>query len=203
MHDGPAHRGFGLSEVASVADANGLPWLARLAHGLQQAALARSSDAAWRLESCTELIQAADARGDAWEQPCSAWRWVGRDKECLVTRRRPKLADAAARFTDLDAPMLTRWCRARQVDRHRTARVAIRYFDEFRVEVAGVDVDLSPLRPQARHVLELLALSPGVDHHREYLEEALWPGVKHAVAATDCRWRSPACAACSPTARSR
>jgi DNA-binding SARP family transcriptional activator len=185
MRDGPAHRGFGLGEVASLAEVNGLPWLARLAHGLQQVALVQSSDTAWRLECCTELIRAADARGDAWGAALLSLA-VGLARKTIGDRAPAELADAAARFADLDAPMLARWCDPGPAEKAeapaRTPSVAIRCFGEFRVELDGVAVDLSRLRPQARNVLQLLALSPGVDHHREFLEDALWPGVQHAVA---------------------
>ena len=42
-------------------------------------------------------------------------------------------------------------------------------------------VDLTPLRPRARALLRLLALSPNRDVHREHLVDALWPGVDLTV----------------------
>uniref|UniRef100_UPI003B3A46B2 AfsR/SARP family transcriptional regulator n=1 Tax=Nakamurella sp. TaxID=1869182 RepID=UPI003B3A46B2 len=41
--------------------------------------------------------------------------------------------------------------------------------------------DLGALRPRARALLRLLALSPNRDVHREQLVDALWPGVDLAV----------------------
>ncbi|MCV7173136.1 AAA family ATPase [Mycobacterium manitobense] len=59
----------------------------------------------------------------------------------------------------------------------------VRCFGEFGIEAGGRAVALDALRPQARRVLQILALAPGRDHHCEYLEDLLWPGVQHSVAA--------------------
>ncbi len=176
---GGPYRGAGPSDVAALAEVNGLPWLARLAHGLQQLVLARADDAVWRLECCTELIAACDARGDVWGAALLTLA-VGLTKASLG-QQAAELTDAAKRFTELDAPQLTRWC-AGTVTRASAAPVTVRCFGEFGVEVGGVPVDLGRLRPQARNVLQLLALAAGVDHHREFLEDALWPGTPHAAA---------------------
>jgi DNA-binding SARP family transcriptional activator len=60
--------------------------------------------------------------------------------------------------------------------------VRIYCFGGYRIEVDGQVADLSQLRPQARYVLQVLSVSPDRDHHREFLEEMLWPGVDHSVA---------------------
>jgi DNA-binding SARP family transcriptional activator len=54
---------------------------------------------------------------------------------------------------------------------------AVRCFGGFDLEVDGIPVDLAPLRPRARALLRLLALTPDRDVHREYLVDSLWPGV--------------------------
>ncbi len=54
---------------------------------------------------------------------------------------------------------------------------AVRCFGGFELEVDGLPVDLAPLRPRARALLRLLALTPDRDVHREYLVDSLWPGV--------------------------
>lgn len=43
--------------------------------------------------------------------------------------------------------------------------------------VHGAEVDLTPLRPQARTLLMLLAIRHGADVHRERLIDVLWPNV--------------------------
>lgn len=52
----------------------------------------------------------------------------------------------------------------------------IKCFGGFGLEIDGRPVDLTPLRPRARALLRLLALSPDRDVHREHLVDALWPG---------------------------
>ena len=59
--------------------------------------------------------------------------------------------------------------------------VRVRCFGGFALEVDGHAVDLGPLRPRARALLRLLALTPDRDVHRELLVDALWPGVDLAV----------------------
>jgi DNA-binding SARP family transcriptional activator len=59
--------------------------------------------------------------------------------------------------------------------------VRLRCLGGFTLEVDGAAVDLSSLRPRARALLRLLALSPNRDVHREQLVDALWPGVDLAV----------------------
>ena len=54
---------------------------------------------------------------------------------------------------------------------------AVRCFGGFDLEVDGIPVDLTPLRPRARALLRLLALTADRDVHREYLVDSLWPGV--------------------------
>ena len=60
--------------------------------------------------------------------------------------------------------------------------VAITCFGGYRIAIDGETSTLAPLRPQARWVLQILSLSPDRDHHREFLEDILWPGVDHSVA---------------------
>lgn len=60
--------------------------------------------------------------------------------------------------------------------------VAITCFGGYRIAIDGQSSTLAQLRPQARWVLQILSLSPERDHHREFLEDILWPGVDHAVA---------------------
>lgn len=51
----------------------------------------------------------------------------------------------------------------------------------FRLLRAGRSTDLTPLRPRARLLLMNLAIQYATDVHREYLIEALWPGVPLSV----------------------
>ncbi len=58
----------------------------------------------------------------------------------------------------------------------------IRCLGGFRIDVGGLAVDLDVLRPRARALLRLLALTPDQDRHREVLMDAMWPGVEVVVA---------------------
>jgi DNA-binding SARP family transcriptional activator len=60
--------------------------------------------------------------------------------------------------------------------------VAITCFGDYRLVVAGRLVALAALRPQARSVLQILSMARGFTQRCEFLEDALWPGVDHAVA---------------------
>ena len=53
--------------------------------------------------------------------------------------------------------------------------VEIRLFGAFRLEVDGVPVDPSSLKPRARALLRLLAAQEGRPLHREVIQAALWP----------------------------
>lgn len=55
--------------------------------------------------------------------------------------------------------------------------VRLRCFGGFAMAIDDEQVDFGPLRPRARALLRLLALSPDRDMHREHLVDALWPGV--------------------------
>jgi len=55
-------------------------------------------------------------------------------------------------------------------------QLLIRCLGGFEIEITGQAVDLGALRPRARALLRLLALSPDRDVHREHLVDALWPG---------------------------
>jgi DNA-binding SARP family transcriptional activator len=243
--------GLHLTAVATAAEREGLPWLVRLCHGLEQVLLIASRDSPWRFEGCVEAIRSADAAGDGWGAGllsiavAIAKQHVGEDASAELT-------GAAERFADLDAPVLKLWCELLAIRPNATAvearrvlataralrargaealalsllattapggresdeaielaaqcgmtltppgrneivtaapvaagaarQVAITCLGGYRIELHGQPVDLTQLRPRARAVLQLLSLSPDTDHHREFLEELLWPGVDHAVA---------------------
>ena len=59
--------------------------------------------------------------------------------------------------------------------------VTIACLGGFRIEVAGVALDLDGLRPRCRSALRLLALEAGRAVHREMLLGALWPDVDDRI----------------------
>ena len=64
-----------------------------------------------------------------------------------------------------------------------TPSVELCCFGGFRVAIHGRPVDLAGVRPRARAILRLLAVSAGRSVHRESLLEAFWPGVDPNAAA--------------------
>ena len=123
--------------------------------------------------------------------PTSNWRW----SRSTASPRRVTGIGAARRCSNGSTNRVPRqWHTPRPVDvgagvarpaadGAEDAAVMIHCFGEFRIEAGGRAVALDALRPQARRVLQILALAPGRDHHREYLEDLLWPGVPHSRAA--------------------
>ncbi|WP_396935883.1 BTAD domain-containing putative transcriptional regulator [Mycolicibacterium sp.] len=236
------------STIAIDADNEGLPWVSRLCHGLEQIALVVAADAVWRLDGCAHLVDAAEQMGDQWG--AGLLRWViGVVKQRMGQDGTAELLAAETVFADLGAPVLQLWCRlaaiqpgdsayAKLVETCRTLHargahafalgrlgadgaaelarqcgiplaattyrtpdeprsafaaasqvveaslppVAITCFGGYRIAIDGEGAELSTLRPQARSVLQILSMAPGRDHHRETLEDILWPGVDHSVA---------------------
>ncbi|MBZ2197054.1 BTAD domain-containing putative transcriptional regulator [Occultella gossypii] len=65
---------------------------------------------------------------------------------------------------------------------HVVAELDVRCFGAFSITVRGRAVDLGQMRPRARAVLRILALSAGRPVHRERLAEALWRDLDPAAA---------------------
>lgn len=234
--------GTALAALATLAENEGLPWVSRLCHGLEQIALAGSQDGRL-LESCSDLVRAADHAGDRWGAGLLGLA-VGVAKLWGGQGGAAELSAAGRQFAALGAPVLELWCgllaighgaeaaardalqkasalRARgaqavalallasattggQSLRLRDAAEAlagecglplpvdppavtspqavITCFGDYRISIGGKPCDLGALRPQARHVLAILSLAPGREHHREFLEDILWPGIDHSVA---------------------
>lgn len=99
-----------LSAIALLAESEGLPWVSRLCHGLEQTVLITSHEATWRFESCSEIVRAADRIGDAWGAGllCCA---AGLAKQHVGDDATTEFANAAGRFNALGAPVLELWCR--------------------------------------------------------------------------------------------
>jgi DNA-binding SARP family transcriptional activator len=60
--------------------------------------------------------------------------------------------------------------------------VRVRCFGGFHLQVDGVPLDLSAVRPRARAVLRLLALHAGAPVHRDVVIDAFWPDAPPAAA---------------------
>jgi DNA-binding SARP family transcriptional activator len=245
------------TEYAARADDAGLPWLSRIARGLQVLVLMSARSEPWRLDAEKEMVVECERTGDAWgaaliELAAAFVSHLLRDDEAVSG-----FGAVGRRFADLDAPVLALWCRVIDVSVNRpvaepVARAALadserlgvrgaqvlsmaalaasgadpRYelaarrlaeecgmplswlapvrsgrragpppaaglpapalriscFGEYQIAVGGRRLDLARLRPQARTLLRLISMAPERDHHREFLEEQIWPGTDHTVA---------------------
>lgn len=99
-----------LDEVVTAAEHGGLPWVARLARGLQAAALLVRDPSGGHLAACADLLDDGDQRGDPWSQLLVATA-VG--AAALLTGREPTGVDALQRAraaaVTLHAPVLDAW----------------------------------------------------------------------------------------------
>ncbi len=274
-----------LGQIALDAEVAGLPWIARLARGLGECALAATEPSTWRLAVCVDLVEECEEAGDDWGAAlltlAAAVAGIVADPAAEAGESggfAAGFADAAARFRRLAAPVPALWAEALQAcalaGRHlpgaadlagrvsgaaRAAQAAgpqalaqlalllsaspdappsdltsltaagnlghtlallvaapagpripravadgtpdpapagtpagppapagpravrLRCLGGFALELDDQPVDLGPLRPRARALLRLLALSPNRDVHREQLVDALWPGADLAV----------------------
>lgn len=283
-----------LGQIALDCEVAGLPWIARLARGLGECALAASESSPWRLAVCVDLIDECEEAGDDWGAALLTLAAAVAGVIADPATGPEGFADAAARFHRLEAPVPALWAEALAAcvlaGRHRpgaaelagrvagAARVAqvpgaqalaqlamllvsspqaplselisavapggdlgpvlallvagrpgpsdppagtgdpgglslappapapavaapsvsavsavlgpvrtapkavrLRCLGGFVLDIDEQPLDLGSLRPRARALLRLLALSPNRDVHREQLIDALWPGVDLAV----------------------
>ncbi len=99
-----------LGQIAVDADNEGLPWAARVAHGLFEAAqLPTQGTSRWRAESCERLSRQCEATGDAWgaaliRLAAAVCAVLAGGSDAVMD-----LAEAAQRFERLDAGVLRVW----------------------------------------------------------------------------------------------
>ncbi|MCE5289981.1 MAG: transcriptional regulator [Nocardiaceae bacterium] len=100
-----------LGELIVVAEGDGFPWVARVAHALQEVVLVVGQRAVWRLAICTQMKDDCDVRGDRWGSAfltlmIGAARLLSGDPVTAAI----DLGDARKRFVELDAHVLALWC---------------------------------------------------------------------------------------------
>lgn len=105
-----------LEEVVLAADAEGVPWLSRLARGLQAAALLATRADRWRVAACADLLEDAERHGDPWAV-CLLSGVVGAAHRAAG---HPELAAQALRRSaevarELHAPVLEVWAETLRV----------------------------------------------------------------------------------------
>lgn len=102
-----------LEEIVLTADLEGLPWISRLARGLQAALQLALQPTQWRIEAGTELLEDCERTGDQWTLCVvgtvlgAAYAFAGQDAYAIAPLRR---AEEAA--GELGAPVLQVWATA-------------------------------------------------------------------------------------------
>ncbi|MFF0284318.1 BTAD domain-containing putative transcriptional regulator [Rhodococcus aetherivorans] len=100
-----------LEEIASNAEHEGYPWLARLARGLEEVRLVAATGERWRIEQCRNLIHACEQSGDSWGAAVLAVCAALAASLCGDPMAEAAFDDAATRFRKLDAPVGELWSR--------------------------------------------------------------------------------------------
>jgi DNA-binding SARP family transcriptional activator len=103
-----------LEQVVLGADVEGLPWLSRIARGLEAAAFFVRQPTPWRLRSGADLVEECDRRGDRWGCCLLA---LALGAACLTSEPDRGEADrllgvAEQAAGELGAPVLQVWARA-------------------------------------------------------------------------------------------
>jgi ATP/maltotriose-dependent transcriptional regulator MalT/DNA-binding SARP family transcriptional activator len=111
---GPAEQAAGqLEEIVLSADVDGLPWMSRMARGLQAALLLAAQPMPWRFAACADLLEDCERHGDQWTLCLlaigvgAAYAVAGRDENAI-----PPLLRAEEIAAELGAPVLQVWAAA-------------------------------------------------------------------------------------------
>jgi ATP/maltotriose-dependent transcriptional regulator MalT/DNA-binding SARP family transcriptional activator len=111
---GPAEQAAGqLEEIVLSADVDGLPWMSRMARGLQAALLLAAQPTPWRVAACADLLEDCERHGDQWTLCLlatgigAAYAVAGRDENAI-----PPLLRAEEIAAELGAPVLQVWAAA-------------------------------------------------------------------------------------------
>ncbi len=171
--------------VLLESELEGWPWLARVARGVQLAALLVAAPEEWTA-SAAELLGSGGGR-DRWSELLTALALgVGFAGAERAVEARQALDRAVEVAEEMTAPALREWAerlaagltaasRAAPVTTVRP-EVVLTCLGGFGLTVAGRPIDHLGLRPRARALLMLLALQHRRPLHREHLIEQLWPG---------------------------
>jgi DNA-binding SARP family transcriptional activator len=98
-----------LTETAGRADADGLPWIARLARGLGECVLIAQGAPDWRVAASEAMAEECDRLDDPWGAALLRLAVAVAEHISGSTDPGPGYQDAAARFRALDAPTLETW----------------------------------------------------------------------------------------------
>ena len=115
---------FELGDIATKAEDEGLPWLARLACGLHQVAQVSSQDTNWWRQCCSGIIRTAHDMGDVWGATLLMLGVAVAKQHLGDHSAKDDLACAAVTFDGLDAPVLALWCRLMVLRKQPDVQVA-------------------------------------------------------------------------------
>ncbi len=102
-----------LEEIVLTADLEGLPWVSRVARGLQAARQLAVQPTPWRMDAGIEMLDDCESQGDQWTLCLlatvlgAAYAFAGQDEDAIPPLRR---AEEAA--GELGAPVLQVWATA-------------------------------------------------------------------------------------------
>lgn len=104
-----------LGQIALDADLAGLPWVSRLARGVQESVLVALGSPAWRMTACVDLIRECEQSGDDWGAAILKLSTAAAAHIAHADAAADGLfADAASHFHRLNAPVLAVWAQALQ-----------------------------------------------------------------------------------------
>ncbi|MGX9673683.1 BTAD domain-containing putative transcriptional regulator [Mycobacterium sp. HM-7] len=106
----PELSAYDFSEIATKAEQQGLPWIARLANGFHRAASISPENVAWWSRSCRGTIAHCEEIGDVWGAALLRVAVAISGQHCGHTDANNEFDTAAARFRELGAPLLQLWC---------------------------------------------------------------------------------------------
>lgn len=132
--------GLQLSAIATSAEAEGLPWLARMCHGLEQIVLTASRDAPRPFDGCVDAVRAAEAAGDVWGAAILSLV-VGVARQQVGEDGTEDFVNAEARFAELRAPVPELWCLLLKLRQRPDRTAALQAIDGARaLGVRGAEV---------------------------------------------------------------
>jgi DNA-binding SARP family transcriptional activator len=150
-----------LSRVAAAARADiGVPALPAVRTGIDGWPGALAS-----LDAGLALLRRGEAPGTMLEEAADAFARLGAPV-CEALARAALTAAPAGEAREAPEP---------GIPEALPTAVTLRCLGGFSLELDGVEVDLTAVKPRARAVLRVLALHQGRSVHRETLADALWP----------------------------
>jgi len=110
LDNDPELSAYEFSEIATKAEQQALPWIARLANGFHRAASISPENVAWWSRSCRGTIAHCEEIGDLWGAALLRVAVAVSGQHCGHIDANNEFDTAATRFCGLGAPLLQLWC---------------------------------------------------------------------------------------------